>query len=127
MTDSRTILVYDDDPAMADMIAKIARRNELEAVPVTTNDEFWSAYKNLNGNSAIVLDLVLSDGDGVAVLRQLADADCTAPLLLISGYNNNILSSVGRLGEQYGLEIRGMLGKPFGVEDLTRQLESLCQ
>lgn len=119
-----TLLVYDDDADVARHVAKIATGQDFGAIPVSTEEAFWDAYGAME-NGAIALDLVLGKSSGISVLRNLAKAKCAAPILLMSGYHAEILTSARRLGRQFGLDIRGVVKKPFNTADLVEQLLSL--
>lgn len=119
-----TLLVYDDDPNTVEMIARIAESRDFRGIRASTQDEFWAAYEAAVPGS-IVLDLVLDGTSGVSVLRELAARDCRVPILLISGYHPEILSSALRVGGQYGLDVRGVLQKPFQMADLVDHLNHL--
>ena len=48
--------------------------------------------------SAILLDLMMPNVDGVALLEKLAEQGCAAKLLIMSGYHPELLNSSRRLG-----------------------------
>ena len=59
------------------------------------------------------------------LLGQLAERQCTAQLMVMSGYHPELLNSSQRLGSNYALDMRGTLRKPFGVAELTNALHEL--
>jgi hypothetical protein len=63
--------------------------------------------------------------DGVALLAHLAERQCNAQLMVMSGYHPELLNSSRRLGNNYALDMRGTLRKPFGVAELTKALSDL--
>lgn len=75
----------------------------------------------------ILLDLKLSEGDGLALLPELARMESAAPALaFLSGLNADILGAAGDVAAQLGLNVLAPLGKPIRRASLTalfRQLE----
>ncbi len=118
------LLIYDDNPDIVDYIGRVAEANDFTVRGTSSDDDFWTAFEKLDGG-AIVLDLELLTTNGISVLKDLAARRCAAPILLISGYHEDVLKSAERLGAKDGLDMRGFLHKPFGVEILSVQLENL--
>ena len=121
---ARELLVYDDDPDVLNYIADVARGQDYTVHPVGKTDEFWTSFDQVQG-CAIVLDMELEQTNGIAILHELAERNCNAPILLISGYHSEILKSAARLGTKDGLDVRGALQKPFHKTDLVDQLSNL--
>jgi hypothetical protein len=63
--------------------------------------------------------------DGIALLGILADQDCQAKILIMSGYHPELLKSGFRLGDGYKLDVKGTLHKPFGSAELRAALRQL--
>jgi CheY-like chemotaxis protein len=59
----------------------------------------------------LVLDVVMPEVDGIAILRCLAEEHCRIPVLLMSAYNE-MLKPVHNLGSVYGLRVVGEVSKP---------------
>lgn len=121
---SSELLIYDDNPDIVSFISRVAEDSDFTVCGTSTDEEFWAAVDKMNGG-AIILDLELLTGNGISVLKNLAERRCAAPILLISGYHEDVLMSAERLGTKDGLDMRGTLHKPFGVDVLTSQLENL--
>ncbi|AHF03512.1 hisitidine kinase [Marichromatium purpuratum 984] len=66
----------------------------------------------------ITLDLQLPGGDGVEILRYLADQGCEASIIVISGFDTRVVGSAMRIGQTHGLRMLGSLRKPFSIQDL---------
>lgn len=116
------LLVYDDNAEIVEYLGRMAQDKNLKFFPATKNEDFWKAFDQLT-NGAIVLDLELPESSGISVLKELAARACTAPIILITGYHEDILKSAERLGVKDGLDIRATLCKPFRPEDLFGPLE----
>lgn len=82
--------------------------------------------EHYQGNSDIImLDLMMPDVDGVEVIRYLANNNCTAQLVLISGFDKSVLHSAQELAKEQNLNFSGCLNKPFRAEQLKAFLVGL--
>lgn len=115
------LLLIDDEPVLAAFVADIARDCGFDPILTSTNDEFRSSLL-AERPDMIALDLGMPGMDGVELLRFLAGEHCTAPVLIISGFDRRVLESAFRLGEALGLTMAGPLEKPVRAERLEQLL-----
>jgi len=115
------ILIIDDEEDVGNFIADVAEEYGFETAVATTPDEFWPAYLATTP-SVVVLDLMMPEVDGVQFLRLLADNQCSAQIILVSGTDTRVLSSAERLGKTHGLRMLGYLQKPISVAALEEML-----
>ncbi len=86
-TDARqTILIIDDDEAMADALARRLRQQGFEAVTADSGAAGLALARS-HRPALIVLDLRLPDADGFRVCQQLVDSPetCEIPVIILSG------------------------------------------
>jgi DNA-binding response OmpR family regulator len=122
--EKKRLLVIDDEKSICDFVQRVAEKEGFEVVTALTHEEFKDAYDSFRP-SAILLDLMMPHVDGVALLANLAERNCTAQLMIMSGYHPELLNSSRRLGDNYSLDVRGTLRKPFGVAELKDALHWL--
>jgi DNA-binding response OmpR family regulator len=120
----RRLLVVDDEPSICELVRRVAAGDGCEVMTATTHEQFRAAYDGFKP-SAILFDLVMPEVDGVALLKILADLRCDARLMIMSGYHPELLKSGERLADDYDLDVRGTLHKPFGVAELQDALKIL--
>jgi CheY-like chemotaxis protein len=118
------LLLVDDEPALADFIANVARECGYEAI-VSSNDEQFRENFVADRPDIVVLDLGMPGMDGVELLRFLADENFRSPVLIISGFDRRVLESAFRLGEAHGLAMVGPLEKPVRLDNLESLLTGL--
>jgi DNA-binding response OmpR family regulator len=119
-----SLLLIDDEPALADFLANAARESGFEPV-VTSNDrEFRETFQS-NRPDTVALDLGMPGMDGVELLRFLAEQDYHSPVLIVSGFDRRVLEAAFRLGEALGLNMAGPVEKPVRLEDLEAVLNQL--
>lgn len=112
----KRLLIVDDEPAIAEVIESVAASRGYE-VTTTGDAEAFIAAAAL-APDVIVLDLSLPDTDGVELLRLLAESKCRARILIVSGFDERVLETSGRLGAALGLDVAGTLNKPIRVAEL---------
>ena len=108
------LLVIDDDENAAALVVDVAEGIGSVVKSVHNWEDFREAYGSFEP-TVIVLDLVMPDVDGVEILRFLADQQCRAKILLISGSDTRTIDSIKRLGQSLNLDTAGTIQKPIGV------------
>jgi len=116
------LIVVDDEPDLAGFVCTVAEQVGFDAKQF--ND---AALFKAQGVCAdvIVLDLIMPGVDGVEVIRFLAERDCNAQLILVSGFDPAVLHSAQKLATEQGLNVVGSLSKPFRYDELTQLLSGL--
>ncbi|GAB0150442.1 MULTISPECIES: EAL domain-containing protein [unclassified Marichromatium] len=117
MRHSERLLVVDDTPGVCDLIRDVAEDLGYEVQVVMSRDDFETVFTAIDP-TLITLDLQFPGGDGVEILRYLADQGCAAPIVVISGFDTRVVSSAMRIGQTHGLRMLGSLRKPFSIQDL---------
>jgi len=123
--EEKRLLVIDDEASICDFVRQVAEGVGFTVVTAIDHQQFQSAYAEFQP-TAILLDLVMPDVDGIALLGILADANCQAKILIMSGYHPELLKSGFRLGDGYRLDVKGTLRKPFGSTELRQALQQLA-
>ena len=118
------LLLVDDEPALAEFIASVARECGLDPVLTSDDRQFRDRFVE-DRPSMVALDLGMPGMDGVELLRFLADQQFAAPVLIISGFDRRVLDSAFRLGEALGLSMAGPLEKPVRLQELEELLYRL--
>jgi EAL domain-containing protein (putative c-di-GMP-specific phosphodiesterase class I)/CheY-like chemotaxis protein len=111
------MLVVDDDLVQRTVISKIAKSLGYAVMEAGTYAEAISCLREDNFD-CIALDLSLGEHDGVEILRLLAEINCTAPIVLVSGYGERIINATVRVAKSLGLNVADALTKPLNLEDL---------
>ncbi|HEV8461999.1 MAG TPA: response regulator transcription factor [Gaiellaceae bacterium] len=115
------ILVVDDEPKMAALIARALREDGHAAdVAHRGDDAVWMAKSA--PYDALVLDVMLPGADGLEVLRRLRDGQIWTPVLLLTARD-----AVGdRVG---GLDAGAddYLTKPFSLAELMARLRAIVR
>jgi DNA-binding response OmpR family regulator len=118
------LLLIDDEPALADYLAKAAQACGFEPI-VTAEDQQFRDALVANRPEMVALDLGMPGMDGVELTRFLAEQDYRGPVLIVSGFDRRVLESAFRLGEALGLNMVGPVEKPVRLEVLEEILSKL--
>lgn len=113
----RKILVVDDEPRVGRVIAHAAEACGCTAALAISAPAFRVRYE-LDPPDAVLLDLSLPGGDGIELLRFLAQRDSKAAILIVSGFDVRVVEAAVRLGTALGLNMAGSLTKPVTVRQL---------
>jgi DNA-binding response OmpR family regulator len=120
------LLLIDDEPFVGRFLAHAAEECGFRALATATADSFRREYRLLKPD-VVVIDLAMPGGDGIELLRFLAAEQCSAPVLIVSGFDRRVLDSSMRLGEALGLNMLGPLAKPVLLAELEAVLGSYSE
>ncbi len=70
----------------------------------------------------VISDLMMPGCDGVEFVRMLADLGNRPALILMSGCDERTLATTADMAESRGIQVLGLLHKPFDIPDLLRLL-----
>ena len=118
------LLLIDDEPEVARFVAHAAQACGYDAQITLSSSSFRAAFDEAVPD-AVALDLAMPAGDGVELLRFLAERKFAAPVVIISGFDRRVLESAFRLGEALGLNMVGPLTKPMRLHELEEVLQGL--
>jgi EAL domain-containing protein (putative c-di-GMP-specific phosphodiesterase class I)/ActR/RegA family two-component response regulator len=111
-----SLLVLDDESIIREFVEHSAVENGY----VVTSAEHPGniSATELSGFDVIVLDLQMPNVDGIEVLRKLGCSGWGGKLVLMSGMDERTLDAARNVAVQHGIEVLGILPKPFHSDDL---------
>ena len=118
LSDRPRLLLVDDEPTVGRMLSHAARQCGYDATITSSPASFRLRYDEV-APDVVLLDLSLGSGDGVELLRFLAEKQCAALVLIVSGFDRRVVESADRLGRALGLRMGGCLTKPILVRELA--------
>jgi two-component system OmpR family response regulator len=115
------LLVVDDEPHIADLVATVARYEGWLAVTAGSGAAALSRAADF-GPDIVVLDLMLPDLDGFTVLDRLRANGNTVPVVFLTAKDATAdrIAGLTRGGDDY-------LVKPFSVEELMARLRAVLR
>lgn len=115
------LLVVDDEPHIADLVATVARYEGWHAVTAGNGADAIAAAAAF-APDIVVLDLMLPDIDGFTVLDRLRDSGTAVPVVFLTAKDGTAdrIAGLTRGGDDY-------LVKPFAVEELMARLRAVLR
>ena len=125
-----SVLVVDDDPVvlmqMTQMLGSIGVREVLTARNGV--EAMRLVGRRHTAIDVVVCDLNMPEMDGVEMIRRFGQGNFRGALILMSGADEQILSTVGKLAVLQGLTVLGQIHKPVtpqAMGDLLRQTSAV--
>ena len=115
------VLVIDDDARIGRIVQRVANKLRVDTSVIDNPDLFESTYLRYQPN-IIFLDLQMPRLDGGELLRKLAENDCKAAIILMSGMDKSVMETAIKFGQSVSLQMVGTLSKPMNIVDLERVL-----
>ncbi|MFA6921462.1 MAG: EAL domain-containing response regulator [Gallionella sp.] len=121
------ILVVDDDEFQRDLIGMQLASLDFDDVYLASSGEEALAQLDIDQSNinAMIIDLSMPGMDGTVLMRHLAQRGFGAGIILLSGVQDEILSSAAGLASAHGLSILGVLNKPSSPDRLYELLAGL--
>ncbi len=118
------LAIVEDEPLVAHLIREMLAHSPVEVAVFTHSAELLNCPELLNF-AAIVLDLSMPDIDGFDLMGRLAPLQHPAKILLIGGVSQAVLRASHLYGKRIGLNVAGLLCKPFSRDELLIALNLL--
>ena len=115
------VLVVDDEPNIADLVALALRYEGWEAFTANSGNKAVRAAKD-HEPDALVLDVMLPDFDGLEVLRRVRAGFPDVPVLFLTARDavEDRVAGLTAGGDDY-------VTKPFAIEELVARLRGLMR
>lgn len=115
----KRVLIVDDDQGICDFIAEVVESAGYQATHANNSHEM---IRVLEGGlpDLMIIDLIMPDRDGVECLEMMSRSEgfASLPILMMSGFDKTMLEIAQKLGSERGLNMIGVLSKPFSVSGL---------
>jgi EAL domain-containing protein (putative c-di-GMP-specific phosphodiesterase class I) len=115
------LLVVDDELAAGRLIKEAGLGAGYE-VFVTENPSVFIEKARIWSPTVVLLDLGMPGTDGILLLRGLAEDNCAAQVILMSGADDKVVESAMQLGRERGLKMGGILQRPVQLMTLKNFL-----
>ena len=127
--DELTVMIVDDEPTQRLAVTLLCRSIGTERV--VAHETAMQALQDLATSAEnidlVICDLDLPEMDGIELIRRIAGLPGRIPpLLILSGHDTAVLTSVEAMGQSYGLTMLASERKPLSrdvLEPALRRLE----
>jgi two-component system chemotaxis response regulator CheB len=123
----KRLLALDDHPDSAELIARVATKCGYEARSIADPRALGNVLREWKPE-VLTLDLCMPQEDGIAVLTTLKDAGFAGRVIIISGQDDWLRKSAGRLAEARGIKVVEDVSKPVDLamlRDLLMKLHTM--
>lgn len=121
-----TLLVLDDDELTGQTLKNVAEFAGMSVVVTQRAQDFFAELENWTPTH-IALDLIMPDMDGVEVLAELSTRNISANIIITSGVGHQVMQAAARSAAAHGLNIIGILPKPFNPRSFRELMDSVPQ
>jgi two-component system nitrogen regulation response regulator GlnG len=115
------LLVVDDEPAVVDLFQGVFEKQGIDVVGAASAAQAIRAVTREQPDVA-VLDVLLPDGSGLDVFRELRQLDAKLPVIVMTGGGDS-----GTAIEAMGLGALDYLTKPLNVRELTMLVDQALE
>jgi PAS domain S-box-containing protein len=113
-----TLLILDDDPTVSIILGRSAETIGFRALQSETPQAFFQTLASA-APSHVAIDLTLPGVGGLQVLDRLAELGCGARVIIFSGADGVAVNAALAHGQALGLNLAGVLAKPFSMQQLA--------
>ncbi|CAB4592517.1 unannotated protein [freshwater metagenome] len=125
MSETPKVLVIDDEEAICELIVAVAESAGFEATSASLPRDIEDA---IGGRfDLVVLDLSLGEIDGIEIMSKLGATHRGMPVILVSGADQTLLDTAGRIAEMHKLRVIGTFAKPFSLDVLKTTMMEWSQ
>lgn len=123
-SDTRSVLIIDDDPELAESLSRILKMFFKKCVVATNGEEgLETFFKKANSSepfTVVITDLELPKKGGLGVIKDIRAFSKSQPILILSAHDEAEFMS-----EAISLEVQGYLLKPLSMPKLFQHLEKI--
>jgi DNA-binding response OmpR family regulator len=116
------VLLVEDDLATAQEIEAVFRERGLIVTTASTQAEALALLEE-NRYGALVLDLVLRDGDGLPILSMLRDQKRELPVIVVTQYLTRYMKETAEFFSQ----VRLVASKPYPADALAASVSRVAR
>ncbi|MDP9793168.1 PAS domain S-box-containing protein [Catenuloplanes nepalensis] len=117
--DGRTVLVVEDEPALARVVARILTNGGYHVLAAENGPQALSLFAE-HGCDVLLTDVIMPEMSGPRLATLVHRTDPGLPVLYMSGYSNGLLGTTHELDDDIAF-----IEKPFTAADLLRKVASL--
>jgi DNA-binding response OmpR family regulator len=123
-TPKARLLAVDDNSDSAELIVRVASKCGYDARAMTDLRPLRRLLEEWKPH-VLTLDLVMPQEDGIAILSMLKESKFAGTLIIISGQDDWLRETAGRLASACGLNVAHHLSKPIDLKELRGVLSEL--
>ena len=117
----KTVLLVDDEEIVVNLGVLMLKRLGFQALQALSVAEAVEVYKyNIENVELVITDLVMPDGGGLALCRQLQTLNPNVKVIVMSGYD-----AYSQMDELSKLGCNDFIQKPFTINQLSEMINEV--
>ena len=118
----KLVFLLEDEPIVRSTVVEYLKKLDFQVKHFSNPDEFDSFLADYKGKKPdiFITDVVMPGKNGLEVTRQVKKLFPTTKILLMSGYNEQILEKKGSISK-----VGGFIQKPFTIQELKEALHQI--
>lgn len=125
--DSLNVLIVEDSAVQREYLLQLCRDAGMTQFFVAENGQVALPILANQSIDLLICDLEMPDLDGIELLHQIAKLNSTVKVIIVSGRELNLISSVELMAKSDGLNVLGSMQKPIQAEVFQRLVTQLDQ
>jgi two-component system chemotaxis response regulator CheB len=121
---AKRLLAVDDNADSAELVARLAAKCGYDARSLTDPRSLGAVLKDWRPE-VVTLDLCMPEEDGIGTFATLQESAFHGELIIISGQDDWLRKTAGRLASARGLKLAADLSKPVDLSVLRDLLTKL--
>lgn len=116
------VLLVDDDRTLGTIVKKAFENTGFNLTQVYESNEVFPALDSKKPFEVIILDIILSNENGIDICREIRSRDISTPIIMLSSKSN---SEDKVIGLNAGAD--DYLAKPFNPDELVARVKSVLK
>jgi PAS domain S-box-containing protein len=120
---SGTVLVVDDEEEVREVTQDMLEALGFKVMTAKDGQEGVELFhRHSQELSAVLLDMLMPIMDGATAFPLMLEADCSVPIILMSGYSEQEAT-----GQFIGKDLAGFIKKPYDLRQLTAKMREVLE
>ena len=125
---NKTVLIVDDVELSREVIKNAVSLSNNKTIFQFAENAFDAMNKIQNTSfDLVIMDIMMPNGDGFELLSMMSKQSVNSKIIITSGLDKSIVSSVSMLGKLYELNIVASLEKPIWANQISELVDKIFE
>ncbi|MCG9604094.1 EAL domain-containing response regulator [Vibrio chagasii] len=125
---NKTVLIVDDVELSREVIKNAVSLSNNKTIFQVAENAFDAMNKIQNTSfDLVIMDIMMPNGDGFELLSMMSKQSVNSKIIITSGLDKSIVSSVSMLGKLYELNVVASLEKPIWANQISELVDKIFE